>query len=355
MLAHNCQSLRTNLFSLASRRVPLALKSFTSFSSLQQLSPTSTLARQRNKLIKSPRLSNNLSVFINGVQEKGDKRVIEDDIDFDDDELNEDDNEDEDEDDDDGVAVKDGGGVSGGFNRPVYGPNIDMRKRDGATPISSTKLKVRQHVNPLANKYRQPLSLAPDWLSSAYEKVDQPFIVDVGCSKGTWALQMAQENPHINVLGLEIRRPVVEYALKRKERWDLKNVHFLSCNANVDLDNILSSITGRNNRISFISFQFPDPHFKNKHKKRRVVNADLVHVMAKHLRSGDRLFLQSDIEEVEQDMVSHVSSSPAFKPADQYNVANLISNPNPVSVMTEREMSTLSKNLPVYRMLFEKK
>ena len=36
--------------------------------------------------------------------------------------------------------------------------------------------------------------------------------------------------------------PVVQFALERKKRWGLGNVHFLSVNANVDLARILGDL-----------------------------------------------------------------------------------------------------------------
>ena len=44
--------------------------------------------------------------------------------------------------------------------------------------------------------------------------------------------------------------------------------------------------------------QFPDPHFKRKHRKRRVVQAQLVAALAALMRPGGRILLQSDVEEV---------------------------------------------------------
>lgn len=44
--------------------------------------------------------------------------------------------------------------------------------------------------------------------------------------------------------------------------------------------------------------QFPDPHFKRKHRKRRVVQEQLVRELAQLLRPGGRVFVQSDVEEV---------------------------------------------------------
>ena len=44
--------------------------------------------------------------------------------------------------------------------------------------------------------------------------------------------------------------------------------------------------------------QFPDPHFKKKHKKRRVVQPQLIEAIDRRLAPGGLVFLQSDVMEV---------------------------------------------------------
>jgi len=46
------------------------------------------------------------------------------------------------------------------------------------------KLKVRQHVNPLALKYQIPIKLDDNWLKTAYDIPNRPFVIDIGCAKG---------------------------------------------------------------------------------------------------------------------------------------------------------------------------
>lgn len=140
------------------------------------------------------------------------------------------------------------------------------------------KLKVRQHVNPLASTYLIPLDLPATWLDSNngyFENPSLPIYLDIGCAKGTWCLQMAQAHPDCNFLGLEIRRPVVALAMHRKNSLRLKNLYYLAANANVDLKRILSDLQTKNLELRQISIQFPDPHFKKAHWKRRTVTDEL--------------------------------------------------------------------------------
>ena len=218
----------------------------------------------------------------------------------------------------------------------------------------SLRTKVRQHVNPLASKYQQPCELDDNWLNKVYENSQSNIIIDIGCAKGTFCLKYAANHPNHNILGLEIRKPIVELALSRKERWNLNNVHFLSSNANVDLKNILNDINNNNVQIDLVSIQFPDPYFKKRQMKRRVVNDDLINILAELLQNNTKLYIQSDIEDLEKYMVEVIHKSPYFDSYPGYDSNQLISNPSATGILTEREIATDAKNLPVYRMLYRR-
>lgn len=218
----------------------------------------------------------------------------------------------------------------------------------------SIKLKCRQHVNPLAAKYQVPVQLDSDWLEKTFPQPRQPLLIDVGCSKGTWALKYARANPGHNILGLEIRRPVVELALQRKQTWALGNAHFLAVNANIDLKRIISDALARQTEIKMVTVHHPDPHFKNKHKKRRVVNPDFVEELAQLLPRGVLLFVQSDVLECAQDMVETIAENAAFKEEEGNSLVDLENNSAPTDIPTEREIATKNKGLPVYRCLFRR-
>ncbi|MFM6424789.1 tRNA (guanine(46)-N(7))-methyltransferase TrmB, partial [Planktothrix sp.] len=98
-----------------------------------------------------------------------------------------------------------------------------------------------------------------------------------------------------------------------------------------------------------VSIQFPDPWFKKRHQKRRVVQPELVNYLAHYLGEGGEVFLQSDVEEVAIEMCDRFSEHSAF-----HRSQNDWLTENPFSLPTERELSTLDRGEPVYRALFVK-
>jgi tRNA (guanine-N7-)-methyltransferase len=156
---------------------------------------------------------------------------------------------------------------------------------------------------------------------------------------------MAQQMPDWNFLGLEIREPLVAQANQRCQDLELNNLHFLFCNANTSLGAILDSLP--QGVLQRVSIQFPDPWFKKRHQKRRVVQPELVDLLAQYLVPGGWVFLQSDVESVAAEMCDRFLERAAFRPWGDSPWIDA----NPLPVMTERELSTLEKQGPVYRVL----
>ena len=141
------------------------------------------------------------------------------------------------------------------------------------------RVRVHQHVNPLAPFYRQ----APDPvdLSAIFAKPDQPLHLDIGCARGRFILQMAEVEPRWNFLGVEIREPLVAEANRIAAERGLSNLHYAFCNAMLWLDRLLSDIP--DGVLRMVTIHFPDPWFKKKHAKRRMVNAELIETIARQL------------------------------------------------------------------------
>jgi tRNA (guanine-N7-)-methyltransferase len=205
------------------------------------------------------------------------------------------------------------------------------------------RIKIRQHVNPLSIIYQQPL-VPPDW-SAVYPDLGAPIHLDIGSAGGRFLLQMAQADPEWNYLGIEIRAALVIQANQIRDGLAAHNLHYVFGNINTALATLLASLPA--GKLRRISIQYPDPCFKTKHAKRRVVQPALVADIARYLPSGGEVFLQSDLEWVAQEMCDRFSENPAFERTQSDWL-----EPNPLGVPTEREVSTLGRGLPVHRAMW---
>ena len=227
---------------------------------------------------------------------------------------------------------------------------------DGQAVTRADVRNIRQHVNPLSRMHQQPVDLPQAWMADSFAHPRHPTLVDIGCAHGTWARTLAcaaqAQGLSLNVLGLEIRGRLVELAQSRTRAAGAENLHYIPCNANVDLERVCASIRGSGGTVTLFTVQFPDPHFKKKHHKRRTLTPDLVDTMARALEPGGAVFVQSDVWEMAEHMVGTVGGSPCFVPAQGFDQDALATNANPHALETEREAQCLRKGLPVYRMQF---
>lgn len=206
------------------------------------------------------------------------------------------------------------------------------------------KVRVRQHVNPLSKKYQTPVSPL-NW-EEVYAQPNQSLHLDIGCARGEFLLSMATLEPNWNFLGLEIREPLVIQANAKVSELGLRNLHYLFCNVSNSLKPLLESL--ERGTLQRVTIQFPDPWFKKRQMKRRMVQPELVDTLATYLIEGGAVLLQSDVEAVAVEMCDRFEEHPAFQ--KQGSDTWLATNPLPVP--TEREVSTLSRGEPVYRALF---
>lgn len=205
------------------------------------------------------------------------------------------------------------------------------------------RVRVHQHVNPLATYFRQ-LEVNPIEIEEIFADPALPLFVDIGCGRGRFLMKMAEIQPEQNFLGLEIRAPIVEEANEIARERNFNNLHYHFCNATLALDRLFADLPA--NILETAAIQFPDPWFKKKHAKRRMVKDNLVETVVKHLKISGRIFIQSDVEFLAEEI---------FEYFRQYeNLREIEISENPFPVKTERENSVENRGLPVFRTIFEK-
>ena len=205
------------------------------------------------------------------------------------------------------------------------------------------RVRVHQHVNPLSPFYRQ--EPGPVDIDAVFAEPNKPLLLDIGCARGRFLLRMAEVEPSWNYLGVEIRAPLVDEANRLAKEAGLKNLHYEFCNAMLWLDRLIADIP--NGSLQTVTIQFPDPWFKKKHAKRRMVNEGLVEAVVAKLAREGKIFVQTDIEFLADEMFDLIR--------EHDPLAEIQITENPFAVKTEREKAVEDKGLPVYRAMFVKK
>jgi hypothetical protein len=117
-------------------------------------------------------------------------------------------------------------------------------------------------------------------------------------------VDVAARQPGCNFLGLEIRaepfRRATEAAAAARASGAPRNCTFILANPQLTHQFWLPSYPGS---IASFSILHPDPHYKSRHRKRRVLNEAWAATMAAYLAPGGAVFLQTDVAPLHADMV----------------------------------------------------
>lgn len=219
----------------------------------------------------------------------------------------------------------------------IYSQNLHSKNH------KMPRVRVHQHVNPLATYFRQ-LEVNPIEIEKIFTNPELPLLVDIGCGRGRFLLQMAENEPKNNFLGLEIRAPLVEEANEISEKQNLTNLHYHFCNATLALDKLFANLP--ENILQTVTIQFPDPWFKKRHAKRRMVKDNLVETIVRYLKVSGKIFIQSDVEFLAEEIFEYF--------CQHENLREIEISENPFPIKTEREISVENRDLPIYRRTFEK-
>ncbi len=119
-----------------------------------------------------------------------------------------------------------------------------------------------------------------------------PLVIEIGFGMGVATAALAEANPQINYLGLEVHRPGVGRLLWEIEQRKLQNVRIVEHDAVKVLQSMIEDRSVRGFHIFF-----PDPWPKKRHHKRRLIQRPFTDTLAQKLEETGYLYMATDWEE----------------------------------------------------------
>jgi tRNA (guanine-N7-)-methyltransferase len=162
-------------------------------------------------------------------------------------------------------------------------------------------MRIRQHVNPLRSDFFE-ISLEPLTLPA-----DRPVEVELGSAEAQFLMERAAEEPGRSYVGVEIRRELVEQSNRRCQQSGLAQVRSVFANISVDLPRILPPAS-----VSRFFVNFPDPWWKQRQRKRRVVSEELIDQLARLLRPGGEIHVATDIFDIALEAMAALEQTGGF-------------------------------------------
>ncbi|KAJ4963873.1 hypothetical protein NE237_023812 [Protea cynaroides] len=137
---------------------------------------------------------------------------------------------------------------------------------------------------------------------------------DIGCGFGGLLVSLATLFPKTLMIGMELRDKVTEYvrerilALREANPEQYQNISVVRTNSMKYIPNFFEKGT-----LLKMFFLFPDPHFKEKNHRRRVISPHLLDEYAYTLEVGGIIYTITDVEDLGEWMKTCLEDHPLFE------------------------------------------
>lgn len=167
---------------------------------------------------------------------------------------------------------------------------------------------------------------------------DGDLELEIGFGRGRFLIERAQAAPASRVVGIEIKTKWAHLVEERRKRLGLANAVALCGDAREVLPRIVNE-----GALARVFVHFPDPWWKKRHARRRVVDDDFLVQLARLMKPGGALFVQTDVEDRAASMAERIAAAPEFSVRPGFEHAN------PYGARSNREVRAEEDGLPIYR------
>lgn len=172
-----------------------------------------------------------------------------------------------------------------------------------------------------------------------------PVIIEIGFGMGAATIEIAEKNPDINYLGIEVHTPGVGRVLGEIKNRGLKNLFVIEHDALDVLENMISD-----NCVSGFHVFFPDPWPKKKHHKRRMMQRPRTDLFTRKLASGGYIYFVTDWEPYAEFALEELSLTEGLE-----NKYEGYAQPQPWRPQTKFERKGLNADRKINEIFFVKK
>ena len=134
-----------------------------------------------------------------------------------------------------------------------------------------------------------------------------PLVLEIGFGNGDSLIKMMGDRPEKNYIGVEVHRPGVGSLINKTVENNYSNLKIYCDDAILVMQNCIPD-----NSLDCVQVFFPDPWHKKKHKKRRLVQADFVKLIAAKLKPDGIFHLATDWQDYAEQMMKVISEVELF-------------------------------------------
>ena len=188
-------------------------------------------------------------------------------------------------------------------------PEESMRRR-----IHTFQIRAGHFTNSEKKDYEE---LLPVWgRDYKREKLDwekvfgnkNPVVIEIGFGMGKATAIIAQNNPDINYLGLEVHKPGIGKLLGEIREKGLKNLRIIEHDALEVLENMIEDES-----VSAFHIFFPDPWQKKRHFKRRLIQRPRTDLITSKIQKGGYFYFVTDWLPYAEFGIDQLNRTPGLK------------------------------------------
>ncbi|MEM8734952.1 MAG: tRNA (guanosine(46)-N7)-methyltransferase TrmB [Planctomycetota bacterium] len=169
---------------------------------------------------------------------------------------------------------------------------------------------------------------------------------EIGSGKGLFLQNASQASPDTFYVGVELAGKFAHRAAQRLAKHELENAVMLHGDAKRFLSEVIPDTS-----VQRVHCFFPDPWWRNKHKKRRVLNEQSLSDVVRVLKNGGEFHFWTDVLDYYEHICTEVMQSTVLL-GPQYVPERSASHSMDYKTHFERRARTDGQ--PVYRAIFVK-
>lgn len=131
------------------------------------------------------------------------------------------------------------------------------------------------------------------------------FTWEIGCGHGHFLTAYAQAHPTELCIGVDIVSERIERAVRKRDRANLPNLHFVHAEARLFLETLPDGV-----KFSRLFILFPDPWPKLRHHKHRIMQPDFLFALVPRAGEGARLYFRTDFTPYYDDTTAVFAAHP---------------------------------------------
>ena len=174
-----------------------------------------------------------------------------------------------------------------------------------------------------------------------------PLELELGFGRPHFLLERAREAPERDVVGIEWKGRWPRMVWEKQRRGEAPNVRAIHGNAWLLLGALFqpSSLTS-------VFINFPDPWWKAKHRKRRIVSDGFARLLESRLVDGGMILVQTDVASLLEELLERLEAQPRLV---NPNGAGRLAPVKPVGASSHREKRCRLDGVPIFRAVVVKR